>query len=728
MLSQQTLPPSPPYPDRSASPTTPASSAEPSQSHRCLWQECTQSFVDPEALYNHLCNDHIGRKSTNNLCLTCKWKDCGTTCAKRDHITSHLRVHTPLKPHVCEICKKSFKRPQDLKKHEKIHTEEHHAQHKHSKAITVADPAYVNRVRGDNGKQEPPQTHRTSPSASNLRVPVPRSKSHSSSSPSDSSHFGLLPTPSPELAPAHHHHSHSHSHRSDDMYLQNSIPSWEVLRSEPVSAGSKRSHDDYSVDDFFTDMKKRRVNPSYDPRMAERLNNLAYAQSAAHANHFNPRSVSLDIRTPEELAAVNEFLLTLGRDVSSTMRPNHGHSQSHSGSLSSFPADYFDPVHLSEMGLTGMPGMPSAEDFAAYAGTSPSQYSTGAHYQRHSSNYGSSMYPVNDSHPMSHAAEYARRSSVSSKYNQAPMSSQYSQHHYHQPTPPLDSSGSPHSTVSTPINSTPPQIPMAMPMTIGTTPDAAAFDYLRAPRGPGPVVGLVPQDYMGKDMRPIVPLKSIPGPLEPKVQTGAHQGTPAKLSSETSRKISLTPAPSTSENPSPSSSLYPLLTSGDAQYKLAPLNSMYRSSSAQPSASSSRESSPASSSISPEHSSAPSPSSKSTYLPSLRSIASIPAKGESEDLANQVEKVELASGSAAASPTPSPRPAARKFFDVVEKRNIPAEERQKHAEFIKDLLLTINEDFRRRYGTGKKVDAMDVDEKPLKSPLTTSRDVEMSVA
>ena len=43
-------------------------------------------------------------------------------------------VHTPLKPHRCVICKKSFKRPQDLKKHEKIHTEEHHALHKHSKA------------------------------------------------------------------------------------------------------------------------------------------------------------------------------------------------------------------------------------------------------------------------------------------------------------------------------------------------------------------------------------------------------------------------------------------------------------------------------------------------------------------------------------------------------------------------------------------------------------------
>ena len=134
----------------------------------CLWADCGKSYFDPEVLYNHLCNDHIGRKSTNNLCLTCKWKDCGATCAKRDHITSHLRgnvcsphfvsaaprltfdhlaVHTPLKPHVCEICKKSFKRPQDLKKHEKIHTEEHHAQHKHSKAITVADPAYASRVK-----------------------------------------------------------------------------------------------------------------------------------------------------------------------------------------------------------------------------------------------------------------------------------------------------------------------------------------------------------------------------------------------------------------------------------------------------------------------------------------------------------------------------------------------------------------------------------------------------
>lgn len=93
------LPPSPPYRDNSpqdnrppsSTPETHSTGSEPPSAHRCQWIECTKAFSDPETLYNHLCNDHIGRKSTNNLCLTCKWKDCGTSCAKRDHITSHLR-------------------------------------------------------------------------------------------------------------------------------------------------------------------------------------------------------------------------------------------------------------------------------------------------------------------------------------------------------------------------------------------------------------------------------------------------------------------------------------------------------------------------------------------------------------------------------------------------------------------------------------------------------------
>ena len=80
--------------------------------------------------------------------------------------------------------------------------------------------------------------------------------------------FGLLPTPSPE--PSHgslgHHSAQESAH---GFFLQNQIPSWEVLRQDgstgPVSAGTKRSHD-YGVDEFFSDMKKRRVDPSYDPR------------------------------------------------------------------------------------------------------------------------------------------------------------------------------------------------------------------------------------------------------------------------------------------------------------------------------------------------------------------------------------------------------------------------------------------------------------------------------
>lgn len=81
----------------------PASADQGDGGHHCMWDGCSHVAIDPEVLYIHLCNDHIGRKSTGNLCLTCRWKDCGVSCAKRDHITSHLRVHTPLKPHNCEV-------------------------------------------------------------------------------------------------------------------------------------------------------------------------------------------------------------------------------------------------------------------------------------------------------------------------------------------------------------------------------------------------------------------------------------------------------------------------------------------------------------------------------------------------------------------------------------------------------------------------------------------------
>nr|KAJ3421311.1 hypothetical protein HK105_003934 [Polyrhizophydium stewartii] len=91
---------------------------------RCEWTYphiCTRSFNDTEGLYEHICNDHIGRRITNNLCLVCYWKGCSFTRNKRDHLTSHVKVHITMKPFKCRTCKRRFKRPQDLNKHVRTH-------------------------------------------------------------------------------------------------------------------------------------------------------------------------------------------------------------------------------------------------------------------------------------------------------------------------------------------------------------------------------------------------------------------------------------------------------------------------------------------------------------------------------------------------------------------------------------------------------------------------------
>ncbi|KNZ74155.1 pH-response transcription factor pacC/RIM101 [Termitomyces sp. J132] len=624
--------------------TVKAQSPDPSPAHRCQWLHCDLLFPDPEALYNHLCNDHIGRKSTNNLCLTCRWKECGTSCAKRDHITSHLRVHTPLKPHVCEICKKSFKRPQDLKKHEKIHTEEHHQQHKHSKAITVVDPAYVSRVRGE------PANH-------SLDNKSTSSKSSSSTSFLRGSHLGILSTPSPELDHPPIHHANSH-----DPFFQNTqLSSWENVQHEAsVAAGSKRTHDYF--DEFIFDMKKRKVAPSYDPRMAQRLEDIAYSHNNSYpTNNFNPRSVSLDIRTPAELAAVNEFLVTLGRDVAGNARP-HSTSQpniSHNLTQPFSPETYFDPVTLGQLGLAGLPGIPSNNsNFQQDHAYSPSHPS--AQFNHNSYQLARSSHP--SVQPNQYSNMYGGISDISAPYNddynshsrRQPGKYTHTSHssfpsHYHHPTPPLESS-SPHSTVSTPVNTTPPQLSLSMP-------DTVTFDYLHGSRGPPPVPHLARPDFMPKAMRTVVPLKSVPGsqsrrpvPMELKVPAPHHRD-----GSSTEPGASVIPSLSKGH------SLYPLLTDGDAELKLPPLHRSFDTPS-----SLSRSSSPSTSSVR-------STSPAETILPSLRSIAS-PAlhTREADKLTRELGQIEL------------------------ENRvgDISSEDRQRHAKLILDLMISINRKFK----------------------------------
>ncbi|OCH89569.1 hypothetical protein OBBRIDRAFT_732486 [Obba rivulosa] len=833
--------------------TSAGAAADDTSTYACQWIDCDKLLTDPEALYNHLCNDHIGRKSTGNLCLTCKWKDCGVSCAKRDHITSHLRVHTPLKPHICEVCKKSFKRPQDLKKHEKIHTEEHHVQHKHSKAITVVDPAYTSRVRRDSMSKPSQETGQQdqSPTGHNPNrsdIMLVRAKSGSLPLSEDSAAMGALPTPSPELDQPRMPYPTNELTPSRSMYpMHNELPSWDTYPSDGPSvrstqiSGAKRSYNDYSVDDFFTDVKKRRVNPAYDPHMAARLNTLAYQQSLSSATGrpqlgpdpseapgFNPRSVSFDIRSPEELAAVNDFLITLGRDVANGaggmrnpppapqpqpppppqqhIRPPHhlATPPDNGAQLQS----YFDPESLSQLGLAGMPGIPSVPPSNPGSGAG---YHGDAGYSNFDLHHVQAPYPSRATHHQVQSVQYGLYPSVpniaantppyppsggtrvrTQRYSLSESTERYSSGalypsvsayshqvptNMHYLTPPLEqqqySIASPlssHSGMSTPPHVTTPPHAHSHAMPDGT----ATFDYLRPSRAP-PAVQLAPMDYMAKNMRTMLPLKtapgsvdvvaSRPGPVEPKLGPGGvHRGLPAKLTRE---GVSSLPAPSDvallsrssagSSSVKESGRLYPLLTSGDAQLKLPPLNARYRSPSSTPGSpiesapSRATTSSPApqpsrtsphTHTANPKLAHSPSTSASSTpdRLPKLPSIHALAASAGHPGSAyprtsshTHTHSSPLARTVAAESRSPSPalyteelaRAVGRIALDSRGAREISPAQRRAHADLLRGLLVSINTEYRRRYGTPPPVASAGSWRDEARIHRREERDVEM---
>jgi hypothetical protein len=439
------------------------------------------------------------------------------------------------------------------------------------------------------------------------------------------------------------------------MHQQTQLLALETLRPDGSSApstGIKRSHEyTINVDDFLQDVKKRRIIPSYDsPDMADRLTSLAYTDVAGSASNstFSPRSVSLDIRSPEELEAVNHFLLTLGRDVASVQ-------ESRSSSNGQPYSHYFDYGELSQLGLTGMPGISMSNTTTNnqnnYSGPS-SQYSSHTPFyapttsvrvsQQHASgsSYGGSIYPSMNglsNQGLPSATSIERRMSNGTFAPPPFQVNGYQQpsplNHAHL-TPPLDSS-SPHSSLSSPSNSTPPHVRLTDSI------------YERSSRPVVPAAVLAPVDYTTKAMHKTVQLKSIPD------RSPSPDDSEDSSSSSTLGPSSLAPPPPSSRLAHP---LYPLLTSGDKNLKLPPLQQSYPGLS------------PPSS---PAHNQITMP-----VLPSLREVAAsacsqTPTSGVDERLSRRLDSLKLNG------------------------RN--NDNRAQHAALIRDLLVTINERYRTRY-------------------------------
>ncbi|KAI0481092.1 hypothetical protein GGR56DRAFT_688558 [Xylariaceae sp. FL0804] len=256
-----------PAPSTGTAATSQSSVPAADDSLTCKWASCGERFTSAETLYDHICEKHVGRKSTNNLNLTCQWAQCRITTVKRDHITSHIRVHVPLKPHKCDVCGKSFKRPQDLKKHVKTHADD---------SVLMRSPDQHAGMNGGYRPQGKPPTSfydhngqiRTNPAAYGQ-------PSHPTGHAHASSYYQHHAPPSFGGAPMYYqpiggrHDGHMGYHQAAADY-----------------DSRKRPYD--VMDDFFSDVKRRSIDPSSYHQVSQRLVPLHGAVLGSGAAEYLP--------------------------------------------------------------------------------------------------------------------------------------------------------------------------------------------------------------------------------------------------------------------------------------------------------------------------------------------------------------------------------------------------------------------------------------------------------
>ncbi|KAJ1019169.1 hypothetical protein NDA18_006315 [Ustilago nuda] len=674
--------PSPSSKINSSSSSDNADFEPPAKPITCRWDDCGKVFYDPEVVYKHLCDDHVGRKSTNNLCLTCKWEGCDVSCAKRDHITSHIRVHTPLKPHNCDVCGKTFKRPQDLKKHERIHTEQHQQQRQHKAAQNSAARTYsISEHATSFGAYPYPPMHSANAYLGHPPLPTQQALYPTASAyptaPYPSAPYPALPTS--DYSRDHYAHSTSSAslspmssridtpqgsspaphHRQDGgggsyMQLASGFDPRSKVTTDPTSytylahgattsqhlTGSKRGHE--QVEDFFQDLRHKKMAPAYDSHMAERLNQTfgvgglddaslntilstfdpcpAYGQAPMNTgaikmeNNNRPHSVKQETT---DLAQLNAFLLQLGASAASTLGGQHSHSLSSSSSASSSFSSQghnaeFDLSSLSHYGLTNIPGFD--ESLLAQQQRNIAQLPSRAHHH----------YPDNNG--------YATSS-----------------HQMHQPS----------------------------------------FDNVRVSRGPAIVPQLAPMEAGGHSYRRVEALtRAAPDASTQSIRADAYR-SPVKVeedameedeldddASQAARFRSVSPAASSESgwseaagrrgSSSPSHGLYPRVSPTEASRRLPPLRS---------------------------NSTASTSASISSLLDSDRRVSSV--RQDSEGAAQHSAPAASPSPSASSSSSSSLYPS---LVDRVSQmqglgRPLPTDDesmRREHVRLIRDLLIAIN--------------------------------------